>query len=32
MRKIRTCKGGRMNTGSSACKIDWKFMLQDKCK
>ena len=24
MRKIRTCKGGRMNTGSSACKIDWK--------
>lgn len=24
MRKIRTCKGSRMNTGSSACSIDWK--------
>jgi len=24
MRKIRTCKGARMNTGSSACVIDWK--------
>lgn len=23
MRKIRTCKNARMNTGSSACKIDW---------
>ena len=24
MRKIRTCRGSRMNTGSSACSIDWK--------
>ena len=23
MRKIRTCKNAQMNTGSSACKIDW---------
>lgn len=23
MRKIRTCKSARLNTGSSACKIDW---------
>lgn len=24
MRKIRTCKSAQMNTGSSACSIDWK--------
>lgn len=24
MRKIRTCKGRQMNTGSSACSVDWK--------
>lgn len=24
MRKIRTCKGAQMNTGGSACSIDWK--------
>ena len=24
MRKIRTCKGSRFNTGGSACKIDWE--------
>lgn len=23
MRKLRTCKSARLNTGSSACKIDW---------
>lgn len=23
MRKIRTCKSAQLNTGSSACKIDW---------